>query len=116
MQYLHAILFLHTVKKPISVESVTQIFASVSLEVNDTHLQNLIQRLQDVDISKVLEESLLPKNDPTSEVSPAEPNVLDSGSEAKKDSDEFDFSDLFDTNSDSKGKSEPKVKPSDIFG
>ena len=113
MQYLHAILFLHAVNKPISVESVTQIFTSVSLEVNDTHLQNLIQRLQDVDISKILEESLLPKNDPTSEISPAEPTALDSGSETK---DEFDFSDLFGTVSDSKDENEPEVKPSDIFG
>ncbi|MFX1250777.1 MAG: hypothetical protein ACFFCZ_04100 [Promethearchaeota archaeon] len=113
MQYLHAILFLHAVNKPISVESVTKIFTSVNLAVNETDLQNLIQRLQNVDISKVLEESLLPKNDSASEVSPI---VLDSGSEPKKESDEFDFSDLFGTASDSKDKNEPEVSPSDIFG
>ena len=112
MQYLHAILFLHAVNKPISVESVTQIFTSVNLAVNDTHLQNLIQRLQNIDISKVLEESLSPKNDPDSEVSPI---VIDSGSETKKKSDEFDFSDLFGTASDSKDENEPEVLPSDIF-
>ncbi|MFX0093047.1 MAG: hypothetical protein ACFFBD_14915 [Candidatus Hodarchaeota archaeon] len=112
MHYLHAVLFLHSVDKPVTLDSVSKILNSVDIEVDAISLRSLIQSLQDVDISQVLEQNVRFTDDSISKLPTESKSKSDSGkdseTEAKDEDTEIDFSNLF--------EEEKEVDLTDLFG
>ncbi|MEM2890588.1 MAG: 50S ribosomal protein P1 [Candidatus Hadarchaeum sp.] len=74
MEYVHAVLLLHSAKQPISEENLKKVIAAAGLQVDEARVKAMVAALEGVNIDEAIKSAAVPSVAvPTAPAAPAKP-------------------------------------------
>lgn len=74
MEYVHAVLLLHSAKQPVSEENLKKVIAAAGLQVDEARVKAMVAALEGVNIDEAIKSAALPAvAAPSAPAAPAKP-------------------------------------------